>query len=279
MNALEPGLEAQYNARDAVPEHPQILARWARDSAIVCQQLPCRLDLAYGEDPGERLDWFATGTAPARPLLYFIHGGYWRTLDKDHFAFLVPVLQRLGFDVVLVNYGLCPRVTVAEIVAQVRRGLAWTRDRAAELGGDPDRLFLAGHSAGGHLVAMLMATDWEAHGRADVATAIRGGLAISGLYDLAPLLHTSINAEARLDATSARALSPALLQPRVDAPLVAAVGALESEAFHGQAASLARAWPTVGAPLEVPAGNHFTVLDALADPGSPLAVALEGFVA
>ena len=91
--------EAQYNAREAIPEHPQILARWARDSAVLCQQLPCRLDLAYGDDPGERLDWFPVESQASRPVLFFIHGGYWRTLDKDPFAFLVPPLQRLGFDV------------------------------------------------------------------------------------------------------------------------------------------------------------------------------------
>lgn len=262
-------LEAQYNAREAIPEHPQILGRWARDSTVLRQQLPCLIDLAYGDDPGERLDWFPAALDAPRPLLYFIHGGYWRTLDKDHFAFLVPPLQRLGFDVVLVNYGLCPRVTVAEIVAQVRRGLAWSRDRAVEQGADPERLYLAGHSAGGHLVAMLMATDWDALGRADVGAAIRGGLAISGIYDLAPLRETSINVEARLDEAAALELSPAALEPRITAPLTVAVGARESREFHRQAELLASRWANCRAPVEVPGAHHFTVLDGLARPGDP----------
>lgn len=276
MSELDPDLEAQYNARSTIPDHPQILARWARDSAVVCQQLPCRLDLAFGDDAGERLDWFPAESASPGPVLYFIHGGYWRTLDKDHFAFLVPSLQRLGFNVVLVNYGLCPRITVAEIVAQVRRGLAWTRDRAAEFGADPGQLYLAGHSAGGHLVAMLMATDWDEVGRKDVAAAIRGGLAISGIYDLAPLLQTSINVEARLDVASARTSSPLHLMPTVDAPLALAVGGEESAGFLQQAAALAAAWPTARPPCHVDGTNHFTVLETLAVPGSTLYGLLEG---
>ncbi len=268
MNATGVDYETQYNARLVIPEHPQILARWARDSAVVRQQLPCETDLAFGEDPGERLDWFPAETRTPGPLLFFIHGGYWRTLDKDHFAFLVPALQRLGFSVVLANYGLCPRVTIGEIVAQLRRGLAWVRDRAAGSGADPARLYLAGHSAGGHLVAMLMATDWVAEGRGEVGAAIRGGLAISGIYDLVPLLGTSINVEARLDDTSARTMSPALASPRVDAPLALAVGGEESAEFKRQAELMSRAWPNALAPEAVPRTNHFTVLEALAEPGS-----------
>lgn len=260
--------EAQYNAREAIPEHPQILARWARDSAVLCQQLPCRLDLAYGDDPGERLDWFPVESQASRPVLFFIHGGYWRTLDKDHFAFLVPPLQRLGFDVVLANYGLCPRVTIAEIVAQLRRGLAWSHDHAGEFGADPERIFLAGHSAGGHLVAMLMATDWKAEGRGDVGDAIQGGLAVSGIYDLAPLLHTSINVEARLDADAARALSPAWSAPCVDVPLALAVGGDESAEFGRQADLISGRWANALPPETVPGTHHFSVLEELAVPGS-----------
>jgi arylformamidase len=259
--------EAQYNAREALPDHPQILARWARDSAVLRQQLPCSIDLAWGDDPDERLDWFPRATGSPGPVLFFIHGGYWRTLDKDHFAFLVPPLQRLGLDVVLANYGLCPRVSIEEIVAQLRRGLAWVHAQAPGYGADPSRLYLAGHSAGGHLVAMLMATDWAGMGRGEVGQAIRGGLAISGIYDLAPLLGTSINVEARLDETSARALSPALLQPNVEAPLALAVGGDESAEFGRQAGLLSGAWPNALPPEAVPGTNHFTVLDELALPG------------
>lgn len=266
MSRPRPDLEAEYNARAAIPDHPEIFARWARESAAVRASLAGETGLAYGPDPGERLDWYpATGSGGARPILFFVHGGYWRSLDKDDFTFLVPPLQRLGVDVVLVNYGLCPRLTIAEIVAQVRRGLAWTRDHAAARGADAGRILLAGHSAGGHLVAMLLATDWAAAGRADVATALRGALAISGLYELEPLCHTSVNVEARLDAATARALSPALLVPTVTAPLRLVVGGDESGAFWRQSERLAQAWPSCTAPVAVPGAHHLAVVEALAD--------------
>jgi arylformamidase len=261
-------LEAEYNARAAVPDHPAILARWAEASATLRRQLPGHHDLAYGDDPGERLDWFPKPSAGPRPALFFVHGGYWRTLDKDDFTFLIPMLHGLGFDAVLVNYALCPRVTVDDIVAQVRLGLAWTVGHAAAYGADGARVYLAGHSAGGHLVAMLMATDWAAAGHEEVAAALRGGLAVSGLYELEPLRHTSINVEARLDAAAAARLSPALLRPTVDAPLTLAVGAYESAEFHRQSAALASAWPNCVAPDSVPSANHFTVVESLLDPES-----------
>jgi arylformamidase len=267
MSRPRPDLEAEYNARAAIPDHPEIFARWARESAAVRAALAGETGLAYGPDLDERLDWYpAAGTGGARPILYFIHGGYWRSLDKDDFTFLVPPLQRLGVDMVLVNYGLCPRLTIAGIVGQVRRGLAWTKDHAASRGADGERILLAGHSAGGHLVAMLLATDWAAAGRADVVAAIRGGLALSGLYDLEPLRHTSINIEARLDAATARALSPARLAPTVAAPLRLVVGGDESGAFWSQSEQLARAWPNCTAPQAVPGAHHLAVVEALADP-------------
>jgi arylformamidase len=267
MSRPRPDLEAEYNARAAIPDHPEIFARWARESAAVRAAQAGETGLAYGPDPGERLDWFAApGGDRPRPILYFVHGGYWRSLDKDDFTFLVPSLQQLGVDVVLVNYGLCPRLTIAEIVGQVCRGLAWTKDQAASRSADGGQLFLAGHSAGGHLVAMLLATDWSVAERPDVAAAIRGGLALSGLYDLEPLCHTSINVEARLDAATARALSPVRLAPTVAAPLRLVVGGDESGAFWRQSEHLAQAWPNCSAPAAVPGAHHLAVVEALADP-------------
>ncbi|NCF83025.1 MAG: alpha/beta hydrolase fold domain-containing protein [Proteobacteria bacterium] len=269
-------LESQYNARASIPDHPEIFARWARESAAVRQQLSGHVGMAYGSDPGERLDWYpATGSGP-RPILYFVHGGYWRSLDKDDFTFIVPALHQLGLDVVVVNYGLCPRVTVAEIVAQVRRGLTWTKDRASEYGADPGRIYLTGHSAGGHLVAMLMATDWDGEGRADVGTAIRGGLAISGIYELEPLCHTSINIEARLDTAEAIALSPVLKVPTVAAPLALAVGDDESDEFKRQSLALANAWPICAVPGQVPGAHHLAVVESLAMPGGTCHTILAG---
>ena len=271
-------LESQYNARASIPDHPEIFARWARESATWRERLTGHIGLAYGPDPGERLDWYPGADDDPRPVLYFVHGGYWRSLDKDDFTFLVPSLQQLGLDVVLVNYGLCPRITVGEIVAQVRRGLAWTRGHAATYGADAERIYLAGHSAGGHLVALLMATDWAGAGRADVGLAIRGGLAISGLYDLEPLRYTSINVEAQLDVGAAKALSPALMEPMVNAPLALAVGDDESDEFKRQSQLLADAWPICDTPGRVPEAHHLAVVEALAKPGSRCHTILAGML-
>ncbi|HEY5720154.1 MAG TPA: alpha/beta hydrolase [Gammaproteobacteria bacterium] len=270
--------EQQYNARASIPDHPRILADWAERSASLRARLAGDCDLAYGSDALERLDWFpAPGPAP-RPLALFIHGGYWRSLDKRDFTFLVPALHALGADAVLVNYTLCPAVSVAEIVEQNRRALLWVRAQSGPRGADPHRLFLVGHSAGAHLVAMLFATDWEGLGAAAAGSAIRGGLALSGVFELEPLRHTSINVEARLDGATAAALSPAWLPPRVPAPLALALGADESAEFHRQGALLAQRWPNCAAPEQVPGAHHFSVLEGLASPGALPWRLLDGLV-
>src|SRR5205085_6947693 len=200
MNAPDKAmLERLYNNRELVPEHPQYFARWAEDSQLARSRMSCQLDLRYGEMPGETIDLF-----PARKgdgsCLMFIHGGYWRSLDKKDFSFLAPALVDGGISLAVVNYDLCPAVTIEEIVRQMLRASRWLWLHAEDYGMDQDRLYVSGHSAGGHLTAMLMCAQWPTFDRQLPKDLWKGGLAISGLYDLRPLVEVErLNVDLRLD--------------------------------------------------------------------------------
>jgi len=254
-------LEREYNARAAVPEHPLYFRRWKEEGAAARASLPGFLDLAYGDDPEERLDLFIA--KPSRGLLVFFHGGYWRAFGKEDFSWIAPPLVREGWSVSVVGYGLCPRITLGELVEQCRRSVAWLASHFPELG----PLVLSGHSAGGHLVAMLWTTEWRIYGLA--TPQVQGGLSISGIFDLEPLLRTSVNVDLRLDLEEAKRLSPIQHRPRLAAPLVAAVGQKESQEFRRQSQRLAAVWPGVRY-LELEGMHHFSALDALVDTAGPL---------
>jgi len=261
-------LDAQYNNRARVAEHPRILARWAEASALSRDRMSRRLDLRYGDGPDETLDLFPAPRADA-PVLVFIHGGYWRSLDKAEHSFIAPSLVADGAMVVIPNYGLCPAVTIEAIALQMTRALAWTWRHAALYGGDPGRIVVAGHSAGGHLAAMLACCDWTAVGRDLPAQLLRGALSISGLFDLDPLRYTPfLRDDLRLTPASAKALSPARFPaPRV--PLVALVGDDESEEFLRQNRLIRERWGDYAVPVceALPGCNHFTALHELASTG------------
>jgi arylformamidase len=272
MNAPDKAfLSRAYNNRELVPEHPQFFARWGEASARARSTMTCQLDLAYGEMPGEKLDLFPARKGDGTCLL-FIHGGYWRALDKKDHSFLAPAWVGAGVSLAVVNYDLCPRVTVGEIVQQMLRASRWLWLHAEDYGMDQDRLYVGGHSAGGHLTAMLMSALWPAFDRALPKDLFKGGLAISGLYDLRPLLEVEwLNADLRLDAESALKLSPAFLPPATRAPLMTCVGGDESSEFLRQNELLGSRWRGVLAgDVAMPGRNHFSVLDGLAEPGSAL---------
>ncbi|MCL6530853.1 MAG: alpha/beta hydrolase [Meiothermus ruber] len=252
--------EQQYNPRLSVPNFADFFQRWAQEAQQARQHLEYQT-LPYGPGPKETLDLFP---APhSRALLVFIHGGYWRAFDKDDFSWIAPPLVRAGFSVAVINYALCPSVSIAEITEQCRRAVAWLY-RA-----HPQPLIISGHSAGGHLTGEMFATPWADYGLP--SRAIVGGISISGLFDLEPLIQVSFNSDLQLDAASARACSPAYKQPTVQAPLVLAVGALESNEFHRQSRLLKEAWPAICTEvIALPNCHHFNVLDALTDTNSPL---------
>jgi arylformamidase len=269
-------VEAEYNARAAVPEHQQFFDRWMKDSEYARRTLEARLDLAYGSDPLQALDIF-----PAKDphgTLVFIHGGYWRSLDKSDFSWLAPTFVAAGIGVVVVNYRLCPQVHIDEIVADVLASMRWihangTRQRLAT-----NKVVLSGHSAGGHLVAEIFAAADDVRGL--TARNIAGGVALSGIFDLKPLLHFSGNADFDLDMVTAGLLSPANRRPDLECPLVVGVGGEESGEFRRQSDLLAKAWPGVARPAAVlPGLHHFSIVDALAERGQPLHDAVLGMLA
>jgi arylformamidase len=261
----------QLNARAAVPDHPEIITRWQADSAQARQSETGLLDLAFGSAPMEQLDFFPADQAGA-PLLVFIHGGYWRSLDKSDFTFIVPAYRRAGFNVALTNYTLSPHASVEEITRQQLRALAWLYRRSARLDFDRNRIVIAGHSAGGHLAAMMMAAQWPVFGSDLPGDLIKVGVLMSGLYDIEPVRHAEfINTDLKLDMASALRLSPAWMPQPTSAPFITAVGDLESDEFKRQTALIASQWRH-GFEREVPLHqeNHFTICDCFGDESHPL---------
>ncbi len=273
---LDPAwLDTQYNNRARVPEAPQILQRWADASALARSGAPAaRLDVRYGDGDKETLDIFPATTAPGAgpaPVLVFIHGGYWRMLDKSDQSFIAPAFNAAGAAVVVPNYALCPSVGIEHITLQVARAVAWVWRHAASFGGDPGRVALAGHSAGGHLTAMLLSCRWKDLADDLPAQPVSGGLALSGLYDLEPIRHTPmLQGDLQLTPASVRRLSPAFFPRPKSAKLYAAVGLDESDEFLRQNALIRDVWGPTAVPVceTVPGANHFTVLNGLADADS-----------
>jgi arylformamidase len=272
MNAPDTAfLTREYNNRELVPDHPKYFASWGEASVRARSTLASHLDLRYGDMPGETIDLF-----PARKgdgsCMMFIHGGYWRALDKKDFSFLAPAWVDAGVSLAVVNYDLCPKVTMEEIVQQMLRASRWLWLNAESYGMDQDRLYVSGHSAGGHLTAMLMCALWPTFDARLPRDLWKGGLAVSGLYDLRPLMQVDfLQQDLRLDDASARKLSPAFMSPATRAPVMSCVGGSESSEFLRQNRLLGERWRAAFAgDVPMPGKNHFSVCDGLAERSSPL---------
>ena len=261
--------DEQYNNRVRIPEHPAILAHWFEASTRARERHTDMVERAYGSEPRERLDVFPARAATS-PVLVYLHGGYWRALDKRDQSFVAPPFVDAGALVVLPDHALCPAVTVEHIVLQTVQALAWVYRHAAEYGGDPQRIVVAGHSAGGHLATMLLACNWKVVAPDLPSDLVKAALSISGLYELEALRHAPFLApDLGLTAAAARRLSPVLM-PAPRGPLVTVVGGDESEEFLRQAALISKAWgPRSVVATETAAGrNHMDVLHELAEPRS-----------
>lgn len=265
--------DAEYDNRARVPDSAGILARWAQASELVRQRLHGPLDVRYGPGPKQTLDVYRPDPAFAggfAPVMVFIHGGYWRSLDKADYAFLAASFTDEGALVVMPNYDLCPDASIDRIAMQLTEAVAWAWRHAAAHGGDPSRIVLVGHSAGGHLAAMLSCCDWKRVGRDLPRRLVKSAMSVSGVHDLAPLRRVSfLQPDLRLDAASVRRLSPVHFPaPAAPQTMAVVVGAEESEEFRRQARLLRQAWGARAVPVceELPGCNHFTVMHDLADP-------------
>ncbi len=273
-------LERMYNNRALVPDHMDYFERWARDSAQVRANIPCALDIAYGTGVGETLDVFpsARTTGGPVPVLVFIHGGYWRSLDKSDHSFIAPRFTQAGFCVVVVNCALYPGtpdapVNIPHIARQMEKALGWVWHQIAAHGGDPRRITVAGHSAGGQLAALLLTSVWPLIGKGLPDGLVRNALSISGVHDLEPIMHTPMY-QSVLHLTEQQVLqcSPARLLEPPTGTLYCAVGADESPEFLRQNQLMQDAWGSHFVPRSValPGLNHFSIVDALAKPGHDL---------
>jgi arylformamidase len=266
MNIHATDLNAQYNNRARVADSARILQSWAERSAAVREAFgsDAKLSLRYGRGRHETVDVFPTDHHHA-PLVIFIHGGYWRALDKSDHSFLVPALHSQGAHVVVPNYALCPAVRIGDIALQMVKLVLWVREHAARWQADEKRIVLIGHSAGAHLAAMLLACDWKSLGC--TTPPVRKALGLSGVYDLRPLVGLPLlQDDLRLTQAEAAKLSPALWPAPVGLEFVALAGGDESAAFLGQNRSIQSAWRDVVMQCgEVAGCNHFTVLNALAE--------------
>jgi len=252
-----PDLEAEYNNRARVQEHPALIAGWAGDAAAYRAQKPPRV-VAYGAGARESMDVFDAGCGG---VVMFIHGGYWQALDKSYFSHMARGLNAHGISVAAPSYDLCPHVRIGDIVEQMRTACAALH---AERGAP---VIVAGHSAGGHLAACLLATETHAP----------AAFAISGLFELAPLIPTSINAALGLNEAEAKALSPLHWPAPGGKTLDAIVGGEESGEYLRQSRAIAEAWGAEGVETRyeaMPGANHFTVIAPLADPASPMVARL-----
>lgn len=259
--------EKEYDNRARVPEHPQIFARWdAEARAYRDARKDAQIGLKYGPSARQTIDFFPAGKAGA-PLAMFIHGGWWRALSPVSFSQMAKGLNESGIDVAVVGYDLCPTVSIATITEQMRAACLnlWRTHKK--------RITVYGHSAGGHLTACMIATDWKSLDASAPADLVPAGYAISGVFDLTPLTHVSFNADLKLDDAEARRVSPLFWKVPQGAVLDAAVGGIESNEFLRQSKTIAEAWGKRGAAtryVPIDGANHFTVLDPLTDAGSAM---------
>ena len=268
-------MEFHFNPRVAVPDYPRLAEERAKVSAAVRSNLKSWLNVPYGKSPRQVLDIFPAERTNA-PVQLYIHGGYWRGGSKDDSSFIAPTFVKAGATLVLLEYDLCPDVTVTDIVRQARAGIAWVYRNITRYGGDPSRLYISGNSVGGHLVAMALAYDWEKQENLP-RDIIKGAVAITGVYDLDPVFHISVNEEIRLNPESARENSPMLHPPLPHTPLIIAVGGEEPLGWKRMSMDffqLCKERGVDGEYMDIPGAHHYSVSALLSDPKSLLARAM-----
>jgi len=264
-------IDAQYNAGAAVPDAAGCMRHYLEQSRHARDSLPCVLDVPFGPTLDETLDIFPAAQ-PSAPVFVFIHGGYWRAFTSKEFSCVALGVQPLGITTVVVNYALCPKVGIDEITRQARAAVAWVLRNIAAHGGDPARVALGGHSAGGHLAAMCLQTDWTGEYGLP-ADPLAAALLVSGLYDLNPLRYSYLQPQIQLDDGVIRRCSPLFGVRACRTPALVTWGSNESSEFARQASAFHAAWRTLGNPGDLAAqddAHHFSAIYGFEDSASPL---------
>lgn len=266
MIPIDPVLEDNYNNMARRPDAPELLRQWAESSERYRNHADAILDCAYGSGDRERIDVFRCGEKDA-PLLVYIHGGYWQRGDKSIYSFVAAAFNDAGVDVAIIGYPLCPEVTLSKIVDSILDALAWLYLNASSLGICANRINVSGHSAGAHLTAIALITNWSARAGSLPLDLVKTGIPMSGLYQLEPLLHTTISDALQLGADEAQRLSPGFSRPTSSAPVLAIVGGAETPEFFRQTDELVERWSETGQQMEkfVETGvDHFDLVNRLA---------------
>jgi arylformamidase len=262
--------EAEYNVRARVPEYEEIFARWSREAedyrAEALKARRAELGLSYGSSPRQTIDLFLPRPDVTAPLALFVHGGYWRSLEPAMFSQMARGINAHGVAVAVAGYDLCPEVTIKEIIDQIRHACLFLWLRTGQ------RMIAYGHSAGGHLAATMLATQWHELYPKTPPDLVHAAYSVAGIFDLRPLVHTSRAVDLRLDEASAREVSPIFWPAPQGRSFDAVAGSSETNEFRRQSRAIAEQWGKHGARTrhEERPGNHFTVLDALSDPESAM---------
>jgi arylformamidase len=267
-------LEYQYNPRVSVPEFPELAKVRAAQARKVRETAKSWLNVPYGTSPREMLDIYAADQAGG-PVLVYIHGGYWRSGSKEDNCNFVPTFTKRGATVVLVEYDLCPEVTVTDIVRQTRSAIAWVYKNIVRYGANPSKIFVAGHSAGGHLTAMALAHDWAKEGMP--ADLIKGAVATSGVYDLDMVMEISVQEQVRMTPEIATQNGPFHNPPGVKCPVVVAVGGAEPKGWQQMSEDYSNYCKQHGMPVDYliePDANHYTMSEHLLDDARPITQAM-----
>lgn len=280
-------LETMYNNRINVKDSEKIIADWISQSStfrsVLTSKNRAKTGIRYGDGETDLLDIFLPETHNCEkgwPVLVFIHGGYWYALGRSDLSFIADTFVKQGICVVVIDYALCPSVTVPEIVQQTERAVSWIHKNIENYGGNSDKITISGHSAGGHLSAMMLAADWAKHGYPEGQMPFRNVFTISGLFDLKPLQYTPFLKMLALDDEQVRRASPVLYPAPAAGQMICTVGKEESSEFLRQNRLLKDLWgDTVDVTvLEINNKDHFTIVSDLADENSEISMHLKKFL-
>ena len=277
---IDPILEKGYNVRLLVDDFDGLIEKWSKWSEDFRANADSSLDCQYGDGEKDKLDIFRCGK-PNAPLFIFIHGGYWQRGDKSIYSFVAHSFVSSGIDVVLIGYQLCPGASMTNIVEKIREAIAWIWNNADDYSISKHRINVSGHSAGGHITGMVLATDWSKISNDLPKDIVKTGIPISGLYQLDPIRKTTIADALELDDAESLALSPHFFEPKTDAPILVTLGGGETPEFHWQTDNFVNKWKGFKASLDYfaePDVDHFGVVERLANFESQIFTKVKSFL-